>query len=282
MVVVGRGRRGLWGLQRANDFESLARAGKADAKDGSAQPGGQAGAGCARVLPEGEGRVRPGTRACSDPEWVRGPAVAGPPAQRRRRPGHDRLRGIHRRCRSGTAPRSRPSGHRRRPLNQLLRLSRPHLDAALVSLVAVAGRSAATSALMVSCRSLPDAVTEMQEELAAAGSLILHRSQSTARPRALPLQLPSTGSSLAVAEQRRAAPDGRLPRHLRAGRVRAGRLRADQVRPTSTPLPRDTLDLPLPVRRAGECQPLLPSQDANWWIDFPTRAEVMNTVLAEP
>jgi len=260
---------GLWGLQRANTFEALARAGKADAKTAlHSLEAGQAPAALASFLKAKDEFAQ--ARALLGPEWVRGLPWLG-----RQLDAADDLTTIGVEGATAGAAAAQLLGQAEQVtgderLTQLVQLARPHLDAALVSLVAVAGRSEALSADGL-VPQLAGAVTEMKEELAPL-SLILHRSQSLLD---LERYLFSTQHRFLLLSQNGAQlrPTGGFPGTY--GLVEFGPdgfelTRFDDI----YTLPRDTLDLPIPAGGQVNVRHFF-LRNANAWMDFPTSAEVI-------
>jgi hypothetical protein len=270
VVVIGLVAFGVWGLQRANDFELLARAGKSDARAAlHSLDSKQAPAALASFL---KAKDEFGTaRGLLGPDWVRGVPWLGHQVT-----AADTLATIGYEGSSAGAEMAKllasadsASGDDR--VNQVLRLSRPHLDAALVSLTTVTRLSAdlGSDGLVPP---LAGAVTELQAQLKPLAPL-LQRSQSmldlerylfSAQHRFLLVsqnsaELRPTGGFMGTYGLVEFGPDGFVLTKF-----------TDIYQ-----LPRDTLNLPLPIRGpVGYSH--FSFRDSNWWIDFPTSAKVMN------
>lgn len=261
---------GFWGVQRANDFEALARAGKADAKAAlQSLEAKQVPAALASFLKAKDEFGR--ARGLLGPDWVRGLPWLGHQVG-----VADTLAAIGYEGSSAGAEMAQllasadsASGDDR--VNQLLRLSRPHLDAALVSLTTVT-RLAADLRAEGLLPPLAGAVTELKALLNPLAP-VLERSQSMLD---LERYLFSTQHRFLLVSQNSAElrPTGGFMGTY--GLVEFGPDGFELTTFTDVyQLPRDTLDLPLPIRGpVGYSH--FSFQDSNWWIDFPTSAKVMN------
>ncbi|HEY3544683.1 MAG TPA: DUF4012 domain-containing protein [Propionicimonas sp.] len=261
---------GVWGLQRANDFESLARAGKSDAKAAlHSLESKQAAAALASFLKAkdefGEARDLLG------PEWVRGLPWLGHQVSVADTLATIGYEGSAAGAEMAQLLTSADSASGNDRVNQVLRLSRPHLDAALVSLTIVT-RLAADLGTDGLVPPLAGAVTELQAQLKPLAPL-LQRSQSMLD---LERYLFSTQHRFLLVSQNSAElrPTGGFMGTY--GLVEFGPDGFALTKFTDVyQLPRDTLDLPLPIRGpVGYSH--FSFQDSNWWIDFPTSAKVMN------
>jgi hypothetical protein len=270
VVVIGLVAVGVWGLQRANDFEALARAGKSDAKAAlHSLDAKQVPAALASFLKAKDEFGK--ARDLLGPDWVRGLPWLGHQVT-----VADTLATIGYEGSSAggemaqlLASADSASGDDR--VNQVLRLSRPHLDAALVSLTTVT-RLAADLGTDGLVPPLATAVTELQAQLKPLTPL-LQRSQSMLD---LERYLFSTQHRFLLVSQNSAElrPTGGFMGTY--GLVEFGPDGFVLTKFTDVyQLPRDTLNLPLPIRGpVGYSH--FSFQDSNWWIDFPTSAKVMN------
>ena len=270
VVVVGLIVLGLSGLQRARDFESLARAGKADAKAAlHSLEAQQVPAAIASFLKARDEFSQ--ARAQLGPEWVRGLPWLGRQVSLADTLATIGLEGSSAGAEMAQLLASAESATGDDRFNQLLKTSRPHLDAALVSLSTVARLSGDLKADDL-VPQLADAVTELQGQLKPFAP-VLRRSQSLldlerylfgARHRLLVVsqnsaELRPTGGFMGTYGLVDFGPDG---------------FTLTKFTDIYT-LPSDTLNLPLPIRGpVGYSH--FSFRDSNWWIDFPTSARVMN------
>jgi hypothetical protein len=270
VVVVGLVACGVWGLQRANTFEALARAGKADAKAAlHSLEAKQVPVALAAFLKAKDEFGQ--ARALLGPEWIRSVPWLGHQVA-----AADTLTTIGLEGSSAGAEMAQllasadaASGDDR--VNQLLKLSRPHLDAALVSLTTVSRLSAglSTDGLVPQ---LAAPVNELQAQLKPLAP-VLQRSQSLLD---LERYLFSAQHRLLIASQNSAElrPTGGFMGTYGLMEFGPDGFTLTKFTDIYT-LPRDTLDLPLPIRGpVGYSH--FSFQDSNWWIDFPTSATVMN------
>ena len=260
---------GIWGLLRAQQFESLARAGKADAAAGiKVLEARQADAALASFTKGREQFAE--ARALLGPGWLRGVPWLG-----RQLDAAEDLATIGVEGSSAGASAAellsqagKVSGDDR--LTQMVQLARPHLDAALVSLVAVAehSESLTTDELVPQ---LAAAVTEVKKELAPL-QVILQRSQSLLD---LERYLFGTQHRFLVLSQNSAQlrPTGGFPGTY--GLVEFGPEGFDLTEFADVyTLPRDTLDLPIPDGGQVNNRHFF-LRNANAWMDFPTSSAVM-------
>ena len=270
VVVIGLVAVGVWGLQRANDFESLARAGKSDAKAAlHSLDSKQVPAALASFLKAKDEFDR--ARGLLGPDWVRTVPWLGHQITAAGTLATIGYEGSSAGAEMAQLLASADSASGDDRVNQVLRLSRPHLDAALVSLTTVS-RLAADLGTDGLVPPLAGAVTELQAQLKPLAPL-LQRSQSmldlerylfNAQHRFLLVsqnsaELRPTGGFMGTYGLVEFGPDGFVLTKF-----------TDVYQ-----LPRDTLNLPLPIRGpVGYSH--FSFQDSNWWIDFPTSAKVMN------
>ncbi len=155
-------------------------------------------------------------------------------------------------------------------LGQMLTLAAPHLDAALVSMVAIQERTTGltTDGLVPQ---LADAVTELQDLLQPLDP-VLGRSQALLD---LERYVFSSEHRFLVLAQNNAQlrPTGGFPGTFGLVRVGPQGLHLSHFADIYT-LPNDTLKLPVPdgsqMQRKGFW-----FRNANWWLDFPTSADTM-------
>ena len=269
VVVVGLVAGVVWGIQRANTFEALARAGKVDAKAAlHSLEVKQVPAARASFLKAKDEFGQ--ARALLGPDWVRGLPWLGHQVTVAESLATIGLEGSSAGAEMAQLLESADAATGEDRVNQLLKVSRPHLDAALVSLTTVARLSAdlGTDGLVPQ---LATAVIELQIQLKPLAPL-LERSQSL-----LDLErfLFSTQHRLLVVSQNSAElrPTGGFMGTY--GLVEFGPDGFALTKFTDIyTLPGDTLDLPLPIRGpVGYSH--FSFQDSNWWIDFPTSARTM-------
>lgn len=260
---------GVLGLLWAQEFQSLARSGKADAASGvkyleekQTEPAIMA----FRKSADEFGRAR----AQLGPEWLRTLPWLG-----RQLDVADDLATIGLEAATAGASAAQllseadaDSGADR--INELVKLAGPHLDAALVSLVAVAERSErlSTEGLVPQ---LAEAVTEAQEELAPM-RILLQRA-----PALLELERRLFGKQhrFLVLSQNSAQlrPTGGFPGTYGLVEIGPDGFRLTEFADIYT-LPKDTLDLPIPD--GGQVnQRHFYLRNANAWLDFPTSANVV-------
>ncbi len=269
VVVVGLVAGVVWGIQRANTFEALARAGKVDAKAAlHSLEVEQVPAARASFLKAKDEFSQ--ARALLGPDWVRGLPWLGHQVTVAESLATIGLEGSSAGAEMAQLLESADAASGGDRVNQILKVSRPHLEAALVSLTTVARLSTdlSTDGLVPQ---LATAVIELQIQLKPLAPL-LQRSQSL-----LDLQryLFSQQHRLLVVSQNSAElrPTGGFIGTY--GLVEFGPDGFNLTKFTDVyTLPRDTLDLPLPIR--GVSFTHFAFRDSNWWIDFPTSAKVMS------
>ena len=269
VVIVGLLAFGLFGLQRARDFESLAQAGKADAKaalrslEDDQLPSALANFQKAR---DEFGRAR----NLLGPDWLRGVPWIGRQLGAANDLSTIGLEGST----AGAAAadllihaESLTGGDR---LSQLLKLARPQLDAALSSLVVVAQRveGLSTDGLVPQ---LASALTEVRE-LTEPMELILHRSQAMLD---LERYLFSKQHRFLVVAQNSSElrPTGGFMGSYGLLEMGPESFRLDRFADIYT-LPRDTLNLPIPPGGQVNYKHFY-FRNSNWWMDFPTSAKQM-------
>ena len=263
---------GIWGLLRAQQFESLARAGKADAAAGIKVLEARQSDAALASFTKGRDEFAE-ARALLGPGWLRGVPWLG----RQLDAAEDLTTiGVEGSAAGASAAEllnqaGEATGTDR--LTQLVQLARPHLDAALVSLVAVAEHSEGltTDGLVPP---LAAAVTEATKELAPL-QLILQRSTSL-----LDLERYLFGSQhrFLVLSQNGAQlrPTGGFPGTYGLVEFGPDGFHLTKFADIYT-LPPDRLDLPIP----GGGQPNYTEfrlRNSNAWMDFPTSAGVMDTL----
>jgi hypothetical protein len=255
---------GVWGLQRANDFEALARAGKADAKAAlQSLEAKQVPAALASFLKAEDEFGK--ARGLLGPEWVRGIPLLGHQVAVADSLATIGFEGSSAGAEMAQLLASADSASGDDRVNQLLKLSRPHLDAALVSLTTVT-RLAADLRADGLVPPLAGAVTELQAQLKPLSPL-LQRSQSMLD---LERYLFSTQHRFLLVSQNSAElrPTGGFMGTY--GLVEFGPDGFVLTKFTDVyQLPGDTLNLPLPIRG-----PVGYSHFS--FQDFPTSAKVMN------
>lgn len=269
VAVVGLVAGGVWGLQRASAFEALARAGKTDAKAGlHSLEAKQVPAALASFLKAKDEFGK--ARTLLGPDWVRSLPWLGHQVTAADALATIGLEGSSAGAEMAQLLSAAESATGDDRVNQLLKVSRPHLDAALVSLTTVARVSAdlGTDGLVPQ---LATAVTELQAQVKPLAPL-LRRSQSLLD---LERYLFSTQHRLLVVSQNSAElrPTGGFMGTY--GLVEFGPDGFNLTKFTDIyTLPGDTLDLPLPIRGPVGYRHFS-FQDSNWWIDFPTSASTM-------
>ncbi len=270
VVVDGLVAGGVWGLQRANTFEALARAGKADAKAAlHSLEAKQVPAALASFLKAEDEFGQ--ARGLLGPDWVRGLPWLGHQVSVADSLVTIGLEGSSAGAEMAQLLASADAATGDDRVNQLLKVSRPHLDSALVSLTTVSRLSAdlSTDGLVPQ---LSAAVAELQGQLKPLAP-ILERSQSLLD---LERYLFSAQHRLLVVSQNNAElrPTGGFMGSYGLIEFGPDGFKLTKFTDIYT-LPRDTLDLPLPIRGpVGYSH--FSFQDSNWWIDFPTSAGVMN------
>ncbi len=260
---------GILGLVWAQEFQSLARSGKADAVTGIKHlENKQAMAAVAsfRKSKQEFGRAREQL----GPDWLRGVPWLGRQLDVADDLATIGLGGAGAGAAAAELLSETEGGSGEDRLTQLVELARPHLDAVLVSLVAVAERSKGltTDGLVPQ---LAEAVTEAKDELAPMRIVLQHA------PALLDLErrLFSKQHRFLVLSQNSAQlrPTGGFPGAY--GLVELGPDGFHLIRFADTyTLPRDTLDLPIPDGGQVNNRHFF-MRNANAWLDFPTSATVI-------
>jgi len=268
--VVGLLAVGLYGVQRVRDFESLARAGKADAKAALySLEAKQVPVAMASFLKAKDEFGQ--ARALLGPDWVRGLPWIGHQLSVADTLAAIGLEGSSAGAEMAQLLASVDSANGDDRVSQMVQLSRPHLDAALVSLTTVARLSEDLSTEGLAPQ-LGNAVIELQGQLKPLAA-VLQRSQSL-----LDLERYLFGSQhrLLVVSQNSAElrPTGGFMGTYGLVDLGPEGFRVTKFTDVFT-LPGDTLKLPLPIRGpVGFTH--FSFRDSNWWIDFPTSTRVMN------
>lgn len=267
-VIVALAATGLWARQQASDFEALARAGKTDAAAGvKSIEGKRPDEALASFTRATEEFTR--ARGLLGPDWLQGVpwlgrqlAAAGDLATIGAEGAKAGAEAAQVYARAGTSGGA--------PLGTQLQEVRPHLDAALASLVIVADRSKTLSAdglvpqLAVAVNEAKQLLDPMELVLSRSRSLLeLERYLFTTTHRFLVVsqnsaELRPTGGFMGTFGLVEIGPEGF---HLTTY--------ADVYT-----LPKDTLNLPLPEGGQVNYKHFY-FRNTNWWMDFPTSTRVM-------
>lgn len=274
VVVVAVIAVGWWGYRQAKDFEALARAGKADASAAlKSLEGGDTAAALAGFDKARDEFTR--ARDLLGPSWLRGTWWLGDQLD-----AADDLAtiGVEGSTAGAEGVRlldeaSAVTGPDR--LGRLLTLARPRLDASLTSLTVVAGRYDRLSADGL-VGPLAEAVTDARDRLAPLRPLLARSDALLGLERYL---YAGDHRFLVVAQNSsELRPTGGFMGTFGLIRVGPRGLELESFADVYT-LPRDTLDEPLPEGGQVTYHHFY-FRNSNWWMDFPTSAQMMHKFWA--